>query len=577
MKNIALLALIGLPVLCGQAQNRPNNETVHGTVTLDKHLMDTSRSASHRDYNRSPASVHTWDGDQADYEWDEPLNWEEETVPNGTTHDVEIPAGLSYYPIISDQGNVCGALTIVNGASMTVGPGADLSVNATLTANEVGNIIIESTSGGTGSLYHTSDDVNATIKRYITGNSDLAQYAYHLVSVPLRSDNLNLFSQLFLGSYLFDFRESQGSSGEWYSYGTSTTTALAVEKGYMIYYPGTSHIYSFPGKLNNGSFSCSVDYTDPSHGYNLVPNPYSFDIDWDAGSGWAKSDIGGSIWIWNPTEKQYGVYNGSGTHGVTNKIAVGQAFFVQATGDPPSLSMTNAVKTTGATFLKETSELKDFLFIKVSAGEYGDEAIVQFRQDGSFQVDPLNDAAKFYGADFTPQLYTLAEGEPLSINSLPYSFDEILVPLGIEYISNESCTLTFEDIKSFASTTSIQLQDLVTGEMINLRQNPNYAFTYNTNDDPARFVLHFNGITSIDDAQQDWAHIYQSGDKLVINISNPSKESGIVEIFNTSGQRLSSTQIHGQEPQTVDFNYPRGLYLVKLSLNDQIIVKKIIQ
>lgn len=325
----------------------------------------------------STVSGYTWDGSEGS-EWNTDLNWVAESSPSAITHNVVIPSGLTNYPTISTTGEICDDLLVESGASLTIDAGADLSVNGTLTSSTVGGIVVNSTSGGTGSLYHTSDNVQATIKRYISGNSDLTKNSYHLVSVPLNASNTNLYSDLFSESYLFRFNESAGTNGEWYSYGTSTTTALPVNQGYMIYYPGASKTYSFPGKLNNGSFSCSVDYTDGSHGFNLVPNPYSFDIDWNSASGWTRSSIGNTIWIYNSTAQNYGAYvkdAGSGTNSVTNKIAVGQAFFVQATGTP-TLEMTNAVKTSGASFLKETTILSNHLSIKVMAGDYSDEAIV---------------------------------------------------------------------------------------------------------------------------------------------------------------------------------------------------------
>ena len=76
-----------------------------------------------------------------------------------------------------------------SGAVITVDPGGEVEVTGTVTNVENANIVINSDATGTGSFYHTSNDVNATIKRYITDNSNLDAQAYHLVSVPLKSSN----------------------------------------------------------------------------------------------------------------------------------------------------------------------------------------------------------------------------------------------------------------------------------------------------------------------------------------------------------------------------------------------------
>jgi hypothetical protein len=541
---------------------------------------------------------YTWQGDDLTTPtyWDVGENWSNDTAPSETTHNVRIPGGLTNYPVISDDDNLCDDLIIENGATLliddahvlsingdlnmetgsvlTIDPGAELSVTGTVTNVENANIVINSDATGTGSFYHTSNDVNATIKRYITGNSNLDAQAYHLVSVPLNSSN-NPTSNLFLGSYLFDFTESDGT---WYGYGTATTTALDVTKGFMIYYPGSSHTYSFAGKLNNGNFGCEVNYTDGDHGYNLVPNPYAFDIDWDAGA-WTKTNIGASIWIWNPSHAtpQYFYWNGSTGTLNNGKIAVGQAFFVRANGSSPVLSMTNSVKTTGATFYKETQELTNHLRIHVVANDYEDMAFVHFRPDATVGKDPANDTEKLFGAEFAPQLYTLIGDEPVSINSLPFSSDEVLVPLAVSYQEDAQITLTFEDIPSFDANTSIYLQDQNTGEMINLKQKPVYTYQHVSTDDPQRFVLHFNGITAIPEDETNWAKIYLSGDQLIISLPDAGSEQIQLDMFNASGQKLytNSLEVHGAT--AIPFEYPRGLYIIRLTMNDQVMTEKIMR
>ena len=74
-------------------------------------------------------------------------------------------------------------------------------------------------------------------------------------------------------------------------------------------------------------------------GSNQLGNPYPSSIDWKAG-GWNRNSLqqtagGYSVWIWNDTAYNYGVYNSAaigdmGTLGVTRYIAPTQGFFVQA-------------------------------------------------------------------------------------------------------------------------------------------------------------------------------------------------------------------------------------------------------
>jgi hypothetical protein len=111
-------------------------------------------------------------------------------------------------------------LTIKPGASLTIQPESYLTVTETLT-NDAGNsgLIIGSNAAGNGSLIHVTDNVNATVKRYITGSLDLAIFKYHFVSVPLTA-SASPTSNLFSGSYLFNFSESTNS---WVHMGPSST------------------------------------------------------------------------------------------------------------------------------------------------------------------------------------------------------------------------------------------------------------------------------------------------------------------------------------------------------------------
>jgi hypothetical protein len=50
-----------------------------------------------------------------------------------------------------------------------------------------------------------------------------------------------------------------------------------------------------------------------------------------------------------------------------------------------------------------------------------------------------------------------------------------------------------------------------------------------------------------------------------------------IELFNTLGQRLASIRGNGELKQTVSLNaYPAGVYLLKMHVNRQVVVKNII-
>ena len=83
----------------------------------------------------------------------------------------------------------------------------------------------------------------------------------------------------------------------------------------------TNPTKEFKGNLNNGLVNYPITMTDTEErelvelkGFNLVGNPYPSSIDWQASSGWDRSTLeesagGNDMWVWNPTAKNYGVFN----------------------------------------------------------------------------------------------------------------------------------------------------------------------------------------------------------------------------------------------------------------------------
>ena len=324
--------------------------------------------------------------------------------------------------------NYAGSLVIGSSKTLIIPYDGQLTVNSTLENN--GSLTIESNSAGTGSLIHSTDNVNATIQRYITGSTSLSAMTYHLVSVPLTQAS-SPTSNLFLGSYLYYFDETQNSADNgWVNMGTSTTNPLTVTRGYMIYYPaGSNTTYSFTGPMNNGSLTATTSYTTTAgavnKGFNLVPNPYPSAIDWEA-SAWTKTNIDNAIYVWNSgvSTTNYASYiNGSSTNGGSRYIAPGQSFFVHANALSPALTMDNNVRLhNSVSFLKNDSILPDLLKIHADAVGASDEIVVRFADGATAGFDSQWDAFKMSGGTNAPQLYSVtADSISLAINSLPLS------------------------------------------------------------------------------------------------------------------------------------------------------------
>jgi len=519
----------------------------------------------------------TWDG-SAGTDWATEANWSSNTVPTESDY-VTIPgtgSGVTNWPVANEAPAtpaVCTNLTVESGGILAIAASKALTVSGTL-LNNAGNsgLVIESG----GSLIHNSNSVAATVKREITGSSSLTANKYHFVSIPTQYATPT--SNLFLGSYLYKLDPAQQidpptnpAYGKWVSLGNSTTTELNTNKGYMIYYPGDSKEYTFTGNLNNGTYAYSLTGHSGSgvYTFNLVPNPYPSSLIWNTGDAakWTKSaGIGGSCYIWNAGSGNYSTI----ASGATNYIPVGQAFMVLVTDDDaPALSVLNAARThSSQAFYKSASEIENQLVIKALSNNYADETVVKFTTEAFEGFDLQTDGLKLFGLEDAPQLYTLTADQKFSINNLPTFEDQIIVPLNFESQFTGQVTLNFEGMENFDPSVSIYLKDELTNQSINLRNQPVYTFIHNPENAANRFKLVFGGTIGIEESPTIPGNLWISGNTLYIAAPKLAGQSGLIEVYNASGQKLMSKTIVLSELSTVELNF-KGFVVARLTTGNE--------
>ena len=457
---------------------------------------------------------------------------------SGTNSTVVIGDGTNATSLTTSNNISLNSLTINTNGALIIEAQKQATISGTLT-NNAGptGLVIESDATGTGSLIHNTNNVPATVQRYITGSTNLLSRYYHHVSIPLNS---NVLSSQFNGSYLFSF--NQGT--QTWNQITEDDVTLSNNQGYMIFYPNTNTTYNFVGQLNNGAFVASTS-TDAIDEYSLVPNPYPSAIDWDAASGWTKTNLQDAIWIWNPVSQNYASYiTGAGTNGGSRYIATGQAFFVKSSAASPVLSMDNNVRLHNAQAFFNTPINNQMLRVRAEANGFSDEAIVRFHADASLNFEMNLDVDKLRGNEVAPQLYTLsADARELSINSVPFAFENFIMPLNFESASEGEITFIFSELNTFEQGASMFLEDKTTGEMINIQEQQSYSFSHAAGNDPDRFNLHFFGVTGIDDVNANGSYQIWSNDlKVYVNIPELNGQRASIEMFDVLGSRIFSSE-----------------------------------
>jgi hypothetical protein len=450
-----------------------------------------------------------------------------------------------------------------------------LTVSGTLTSPDAASLVIESG----GSLKHITDNVPATIKRVVTGSTDLSDMLYHFVSVPLTAAAIPV-TGLFVGSYLFDFVES---TNNWHSMGTEIDTPLDVTKGYMMYYPGgASTTNIFAGPMNNGTFTAQTGFTDANpHGYNLVPNPYPSAIDWLAGS-WVKTNINNAIYIWPAGAAAASVnyasfVNGVGANGGTQFIPVGQSFFVRASGAAPVLMMDNTVRVHNAqAFWKSDEVIPNVLRIHAFANNATDETVIRFTGSATANFDSDYDAYKLQGGADAPQLNSVAaDNSRLCINSLSFESSETIVPLDFTLNSSGEVSITVSDLESFDTEVSVFLEDKLLNTMTDLRETPFYNFTHNTGFDAARFTLHFYGVNGFGESTARDYHIWAANKRVNVHIPALTGQKAIVELYDLLGHLVVSKQLVPGTPGSISVPGYTGIGMVRIISGNQIYSAKV--
>jgi hypothetical protein len=337
----------------------------------------------------------------------------------------------------------------------------------------------------------------------------------------------------------------------------SNTETLTPGSGYAMFVRGnvlTSTAWDVTGPINAGNVSpiaFPVTYTSSgtlaNDGWNLVGNPFPSTIDWNAASGWTKTNVTGSIYITdNGTTgtTQYATWNGAtGTNNGSRYIASGQGFWVKADGGGvPVLTANENVKAPGnqPEFFRD-EPLADHLRITLSKGVIRDEAIVHFRDDALIGYDDT-DALKLPNSTFN--LSTLSsDGRKMAINSTGAMTCAAEVSMAIENIAPGSYSLQFSDVETFSDYAVITLHDKFLSTTFDVKGGA-YNFSVTSNPasyGPGRFKVSFARPVVKEDFTIATSSVCE-GSTASLNIN--SSQAGVTYILKTPGG-YSSAEVEG--------------------------------
>ncbi len=528
---------------------------------------------------------------------------------DGSSNQIIAAGGTNLYNVNINKSG--GNVTIQNLLNLY----GTLDVKTATTVSSGGNLTLISTSDAGGhdariatlpSGAHVTGDV--TIQRYMSGEG---KKVWRHMSPPVtgatvadwqdffpisgkfsgRSENVPFPDNPSL--YYYDETVTGSVDNGWVAYPTtSNTESLSSGTGYAAFIRETTDPInlSLSGPINEGDFTFSVSYTSSGSasddGWNFVSNPYPSQIDWDPTGAWTKTNIGGTIAVKDNGLGSYRYWNGS-TGGLANgRIAIGQGFWVHASGSNPALVVKETAKVGDSSPFYRIEALTNHIKLALTINDTTDYTFIHFREDATDEFDWDYDGYKL--KNDIQDLYTIIDDSiKLAINSLEkVRYIEKTIPIGISNVHQGNYTLTIYDLNSFEGPYIFKLIDHFTDETIDIPADSAFTYAVNITDDPAsygdaRLELEINAIiTGLEDEDTDLINIYPNPSSGIFNYKLKSKDyieeailmdmkGSIIKMFNFAGQKRTKKGTFDLSTQK------KGLYLLRIKLGSDVVVKKL--
>lgn len=562
--------------------------------------------------------TNNWLGTSDNF-WNNAANWSA-GVPNG------------YSNITISSGNVVLNTnhTIYNGTSLTLSGTSTLTINPTRiltiagTADFGGKLVtVKSDATGTGAIGQISGTLtnasNVSVERYIPASAT-KKYKFLSSAVSTTVEDWrneifitgggasNEFTQVGTNNIksngldwtlsgspsMYGYTENLNSgslNSRWVAL-TNSSNSITLGKGYRTFIRGdrsqagvldnsiaaqSEVTITSVGTINQGSTTLPTTYNGAGNdnGWNLVGNPYPSSIDWNATTGWTKTNVSGSIYIYNPTSNSYGSFDGTtSTNGVTRYISSGQGFFVRTTGASPILSCTESVKSgnAGADLFKTENE--NMLRIKLIKNiDNYDETVIRFYDGKQNEFSETDDVRKLMNPTINIYSY-FGDSQNVAINYLnPSNLKNSVVKLSAMVNETGTYKLDFSGINSFSSTPYITLKDKYLNTKTDLKAKETYSFDVtsdvNTNKD-GRFEISFTEYptATYENLSNEFSiNTYPNpvNDILNINISNSEQKNYTFVIYNTAGAEIFKGKLTNNINQLNIENLDNGVYILKIS------------
>ncbi len=366
---------------------------------------------------------------------------------------------------------------------------------------------------------------------------------------------------------------------------TSVSTTLQLGRGYMVWMADNLNSLTAPlvfdtrGTPNFGTINRAVSCCGSGNGYNLVSNPFACPITYSSVVAASSATLSPNFVILQENGS-YATNPNGGT------IAPAQGFMCIAS---------TAGNITFSESSKSTSAAPNVVRIagneiKIKAGNtvngLGEETTLKLNPGGSESYDPAVDMPYLISPyDNATHIYTQNQfGEQFLLNNLGTEENHLMIPLAVVTSTPGTQILTFKNLNTVTEYNCAWLEDVTTGERVNLNEADTYQFSEEVLGTTRNFVLHFertndctfelqNSTASLD-AQ---TNVYTNGESIYAQFEFGTEQVVTVSMFDISGRMVMSETTMNVTSQTVALTTPdaHGVYLVRIQKGNEVSTKKI--
>ncbi len=338
------------------------------------------------------------------------------------------------------------------------------------------------------------------------------------------------------------------------------------------------------GTINRGTINFTLSHTPSTppiptdDGWNLVGNPYPSAIQWNNGSGWSRSNVDPTVWVWDVVARVWRSYNyNTGIGTLSNGIiALGQAFWVYVPNPgTASMSVNEAAKSTagsGSYYRTTENPTLPYVKLKIEGGGSDDEAYVLLHPDATPDYDYGIDAFKLITGQERISLGLKVNNSIYNSYAINSPKESISLPLQL----NAEEGVYRISIADFGFSKPLYLIDRLLQETIRLDRAKPYEFRY-TGEHVNRFVLTDRPLWNIAEDGQRKVEVYPNPATHFIKALNVQQVKS-VQIISLNGVEQTLRQItYSDNSLTLDVQHLNpGTYILRIHTASGISVQKFV-